>query len=95
MHRLHRLRWFQWLSLLLVGTLLFEAIPLSAAPPAQAPPPQAPLALQDCSTVNEEAPQGELNTVPQAGAATRNSQYITANHVNDPTRALSLGMNWS
>jgi hypothetical protein len=65
MHRLHRLRWVKWMSLLLVGTLLFEATPAFAAPPAQTPP-----TLQDCSTVAEDALQGELNTVTQSVFAT-------------------------
>lgn len=65
MHRLRRLRWVKWISLLLVGTFLFEAVPVLAAPPTQAPP-----TLQDCSAVAEDALQGELNSVTQQVFAT-------------------------
>ena len=60
MHHGRRWRWMKWLSLLLVGTILFEALPAVAAPAAQSAP-----TLQDCSTVSEETLQGELNGVTQ------------------------------
>ena len=62
-HHTHRGRaWrpINWLSLLLMGALLLESLPVAAAPPVQATP-----TLQDCSAVAEDALQGELNTVTQ------------------------------
>ena len=64
----HRRRWLQWISLLLVGTLLFEAAPAFAAPARQepdTPPVGATPSLQNCSTVAEDTLQSELNTVTQ------------------------------
>ncbi len=66
-------RWTRWLSLLLVGTLLFEALPAFAAPVYQVPdtpPAGATATLQDCSTVAEDTLQGELNAVTQEVFAT-------------------------
>ncbi len=70
MNRLHhgyRLRWIKLLSLILVGTLLLEALPATAAPAAQTPPTGSVSApsLQDCSTVAEDTLQSELNVVSQ------------------------------
>ena len=66
-------RWTRWLSLLVVGTLLLEALPAFAAPAYQAPdtpPAGAAPSLQDCSTVSEDTLQGELNSVTQDVFAT-------------------------
>ena len=70
-------RWTRWLSLLLVGTLLFEALPAVAAPAYQVldtPPPGVTPSLQDCSTVAEDTLQGELNSVTQDVFATALAQ---------------------
>jgi hypothetical protein len=84
-HRRCSWRWIKWLSLLLVGTILFESLPAAAASafqttPSTPPPPS----LQDCSTVAEDTLQGELNSVTQevfAGAlATVDLESIVARH---------------
>ena len=78
-HRPHHSRWVRWITLLLVGTLLFEAVPVFAAPPAQATP-----TLQDCSAVAEDTLQSELNTVTQgifaAALAAIDLEAIVARH---------------